>query len=191
MPPVSERSNTHAAEERGELGWERAGLAGISEREICFAYALRRGTYGGLITMSIEFIFFDIGGTLGERDQATGKLLPFPSSTKLLTTIRDGLGLRIGIITTLGSLSNSQGHALLEQAGLANFVDPQGFVSEHDVNGVAKPDPAIYQFAAQKVEVPIENCLYVGENLLEVIGALTAGMQAVLKPCPPGRDLPV
>ncbi|HJY84946.1 MAG TPA: HAD family hydrolase [Candidatus Binatia bacterium] len=140
--------------------------------------------------MSIEFIFFDIGGTLGERDQATGKLLPFPSSTKLLTTIRDGLGLRIGIITTLGSLSNSQGHALLEQAGLANFVDPQGFVSEHDVNGVAKPDPAIYQFAAQKVEVPIENCLYVGENLLEVIGALTAGMQAVLKPCPPGRDLP-
>ena len=72
-----------------------------------------------LTNKPIEFVFFDIGGTLGERDQATGKLLPFPSSTKLLTTIRDGMGLRIGIITTLGPLSNSLGHALLEQAGLA------------------------------------------------------------------------
>jgi hypothetical protein len=41
------------------------------------------------------------------------------------------------------------------------------------------------------VGVPVKKCLYVGENLIEVIGALAAGLQAVLKPCPPGRDLPV
>jgi len=138
----------------------------------------------------IEMVFFDIGGTLGERDPATGKLIPFPSSATLLATIRDVIDVRIGIMTTLGPLSNSQGRTLLEQAGLMGFLDSQGFVSEHDVGGVAKPHRAIYQFAAHKVGVPIEKCLYVGENLLEVLGAVAAGMQAVLKPCPPGRELP-
>ena len=128
---------------------------------------------------------------LGERDPVTGKLVPFPSSIKLLSAVRDIIGSRIGIITTLGSLSNSQGRGLLEQAGLASFLDAQGFISEHDAGEVAKPNRAIYQLAAQKVGVPIENCLYVGENLIEVIGALAAGMHAVLKPCPPGRELPV
>jgi FMN phosphatase YigB (HAD superfamily) len=59
------------------------------------------------------------------------------------------------------------------------------------VGEVAKPHLAIYEFAAHKVGGPIENCLYVGENLIEIMGALAAGMQAVLKPCPPGRDLPI
>lgn len=139
----------------------------------------------------VGFVFFDIGGTLGDRDPATGNLIPFPTSAKLLAAVRDAIGLRIGVITTLGPLSNAQGHALLEQAGLAGFLDPQGFVSEHDVREVAKPHPAIYEFAAQQVGVPIANCLYVGENLIEVMGALAAGMQALLKPCPPGRDLPI
>jgi FMN phosphatase YigB (HAD superfamily) len=140
--------------------------------------------------MAVEFLFFDIGGTLGERNPTTGQLIPFPSTVKLLTAIRDEVGLRQGIITTLGPLTNPQGRNLLVQAGLDGFFDPAGFVSEHDVNGRGKPDPAIYRFAAHAVNVPIDRCLYVGENLIEVIGALAAGMQAVLKPSPPGRDLP-
>ena len=55
---------------------------------------------------------------------------------------------------------------------------------------VAKPQRAIYQFAAQKMDVPIKQCLYVGKTLIDVIGALAAGMQAGLKPCLPGHDLP-
>jgi len=46
-------------------------------------------------------------------------------------------------------------------------------------------------FAAQTVGVPIDRCLYAGENLIEVIGAITSGMNALLKPCLPGRDLQV
>jgi FMN phosphatase YigB (HAD superfamily) len=141
--------------------------------------------------MSVEFVFFDIGGTLGERNPATGKLVPFASTAGLLAAVRDEMGLRLGIITTLGTLSNAQGRDLLAEAGLAGFFDAAGFVSEHNVNGEGKPKPAIYQFAAQTVGVPIDRCLYVGENLKEVIGAMAAGMRAILKPCPPGRDLPV
>jgi HAD superfamily hydrolase (TIGR01509 family) len=138
----------------------------------------------------IDFVFFDIGGTLGERNSATNVFTAFPSSAGLLDALQTQLQLEIGIITTLGSLTNAQGLALLQTAGLANFVSPNAFVSEHDA-GVAKPNVKIYRFAAQQVGVPINRCLFVGENLIEVIGAMTAGMKAVLKPCPPGRELPV
>ncbi len=140
---------------------------------------------------SIQFVFFDIGGTLGELDPATGKLIAYPSSKKLLTSLRDSIGLRIGVITTLKTLTNEKGLALLEQAGLKEFLHPLGFVSEHDVGEIGKPHPEIYQFAATRVAVPTEQCLFVGENLIEVIGAQSAGMQSILKPSPPGRELPL
>ena len=141
-------------------------------------------------TKEIDWAFFDIGGTLGERHPTTGNLIAYSSSAGLLQTVRNVLGLRVGIITTLGpSLTNADAMELLTEAGLAAFVDPIGLISEHDA-GAAKPQPAIYQFAADKVASPVGRCLFVGENLIEVMGALTAGMQALLKPCPPGRDLP-
>jgi FMN phosphatase YigB (HAD superfamily) len=137
----------------------------------------------------IDVVFFDIGGTLGERNPTTGKFQSFPSSVGLLKAMREVVSLRIGIITTLGpSLTNADGLALLQEAGLASFLDPQGFISDHDA-GVAKPHVAIFHVAAQRVGVPIGRCLYVGENLIEVLGALAAGMKAILKPCPPGREL--
>jgi FMN phosphatase YigB (HAD superfamily) len=138
----------------------------------------------------IDFVFFDIGGTLGERDPVTKKLIPYTSSQGLLTAVHDQLKLRVGIITTLGGqLTDDEGLNLLRDAQLDRFLDPLGFVSDNKA-GAAKPDIAIYTFAAKQVGVPISRCLYVGENLTEVIGALAAGMNAVLKPCPPGRDSP-
>lgn len=137
----------------------------------------------------IDAIFFDIGGTLGEYEAETKKLVPYASSLGLLQALRDRVGLRVGVITTLGpDFTDADGLALLHGAGLDSFLDPQGFVSDHDA-GVAKPDPAIYLFAAQRMNLPAGRCLFVGESLLEVLGALAAGMKAVLKPSPPGREL--
>jgi FMN phosphatase YigB (HAD superfamily) len=137
---------------------------------------------------AIDFVFFDIGGTLGERNAATGDFVPFPTSAGLMQSMRD-LGLRVGIITTLGTLTDADGLALLKKAGLKTFLDPAGFISEHDA-GVAKPNPEIYLFAANRVAVPAGHCLFVGENLVEIIGAMVAGMKTLLKPSPPGRELP-
>src|SRR5262245_16783889 len=137
---------------------------------------------------AIDAVFLDIGGTLGERD-ATGRFVPYPTSLRFLEEMRDRLRLRIGIITTLGSgVSSAQMHEMLELAGLAGFVDTRGFVSDHEA-GVAKPDVEIYHFAANALQLPPERCLFIGENLVEVIGAIVAGMKAVLKPGPPGREL--
>lgn len=141
------------------------------------------------MTREIDFVFFDIGGTLGERNSATGNFVAFPSSAPLLKSMQQ-IGLRVGIITTLGSeITNADALSMLKNAGLSQFLDPAGFVSDHDAN-VAKPNPEIYRLAAQKVGVPLTRCLFIGENLIEVIGAMVAGMKAILKPCPPGRDLP-
>jgi FMN phosphatase YigB (HAD superfamily) len=140
--------------------------------------------------VSLKAVFVDIGGTLGERDPGTGRLVAYPSSAGMLRSLRDVLGLRIGVISTLGPLSNAQGLELLEQVDLAQYIDPHGLVSEHDTDGIAKPDPKIYLHAADRFGVRPEDCLFLGENLMEVVGALTAGMKAVLKPCPPGRELP-
>src|SRR2546430_13994493 len=43
----------------------------------------------------IDFVFFDIGGTLGDRS-AAGNFVAFPSSAGLLQSRRE-LGLRVGI----------------------------------------------------------------------------------------------
>jgi FMN phosphatase YigB (HAD superfamily) len=137
----------------------------------------------------IDAVFFDIGGTLGDRDANTGVFHAYPSSAGVLEKMRDVVGLRVGTITTLGGLmSDDEARAMLGAAGLAQFLDPAGFVSDNSA-GAAKPSPAVYRFAAQKLGVPVGRCLYVGESLVEVIGALAAGMKAVLKPCPPGRDV--
>jgi hypothetical protein len=50
----------------------------------------------------IDFVFFDIGGMLGDRDPVTKKLVPYPSSAGLLKAMRNELKVRVGIITTLG-----------------------------------------------------------------------------------------
>ena len=142
----------------------------------------------------LDVIFFDIRDTLGEVDRP-GHLVPYrPSTEKLLTSARE-VGLRIGLITNLPP--GVDGRAMIENAVLSqngdklvlisDFIDPNGLITNHDA-GVDKPDPQIFKFAAEKMGVPVERCMFVGENLLEVIGAKAAGMRSELKPCPPGRE---
>lgn len=129
----------------------------------------------------LKAVFFDIGDTLGTVNPATLTLTPFSDTVTLLTKVRDVIQLRIGVITTLGTLTEANAHQILQNAGLAAFLDPLGMVSEHTPGspGVPKPDPAIYHFAAERFGLQPVECLFVGENLAEVIGAQTAGFQAV------------
>ena len=139
---------------------------------------------------SVDFVFFDIGETLGHRDPQTGLFRAFPDSIAILTGLRDAVGVRIGVITNLGTqISEKSVRTMLAGEGLATFLDPAGFISDQGADaekpaGVGKPDVRIYQFAARQVNVPVGRCLYVGEDIVEVIGAQVAGMKAVLKPPP-------
>lgn len=136
----------------------------------------------------IDVVFFDIGDTLLRRNPVTGAWEASPDSGDMLRQVREVLGLRVGIITTLGSLDNAAARQLLEDAGLWRYVDVDGLISEHDAL-VRKPAPGIYRFAANRLGVPIGRCLFVGEDLVEVLGALSAGMKAVLKRTEPAAAL--
>lgn len=146
----------------------------------------------------VEVVFFDARDTLGEVDRP-GHLVAYrPTTQRLLESMRNAVGVRIGIITNLpGDVSAEQGQSMVRDAVLAeengrmvrigDFVDPDALIINHEV-GFDKPDPHIYRAAADKVGVPVERCLYCSENLIEVLGARAAGMQSQLKPCPPGRE---
>jgi len=62
--------------------------------------------------MALRAVFIDIGGTLGDRDSDTGKFTVYQSRARLLRSFRDELGLRIGVITAFGALTNAQAQAI-------------------------------------------------------------------------------
>lgn len=146
----------------------------------------------------VEVVFFDVRDTLGEVDRP-GHLVPYrPSTEKLLSAMRHEVGLRIGLISNLPrEVDAAAGRRMIQEAVLsqsngtkvtiADFIDPDGIVINHDA-GVDKPHPEIYRYAARQMGVRPDQCMFVGENLIEVLAAKAAGMQGELKPCPPGRE---
>ncbi|MEU5160935.1 HAD family hydrolase [Streptomyces sp. NPDC020875] len=145
-----------------------------------------------------DVVFFDLRDTLGDVDRPGHLALYRPSTEKLLDAMRDLVGLRIGVITNLpAEVSAEQGHRMIAEAvvsehdgevvRLADVIDPRGIVINHEAR-LDKPDPAIYRFAADQMRVPVERCLFVGENLIEVLAAQAAGMRGTLKPSPPGKE---
>jgi FMN hydrolase / 5-amino-6-(5-phospho-D-ribitylamino)uracil phosphatase len=75
----------------------------------------------------------------------------------------------------LGSISN--GNACVKSVGLSEWFDHS--ISAPEIKA-AKPDLIVYQALAECFEVEMHEILYVGDNpLLDVIGAIDAGFQAV------------
>ncbi|GAA1121933.1 HAD-IA family hydrolase [Kitasatospora arboriphila] len=149
-------------------------------------------------TVDCDAVFFDLRDTLGDVDRPGHLALYRPSTEILLHAVRDPVGLRVGVITNLpAEVSAEQGHRMIAEAvvtendgsvvHLADVLDPHGIVINHEAK-LNKPDPAIFRFAADQMGVPIERCLFVGENLVEVLAAQAAGMRGVLKPSPPGKE---
>lgn len=94
--------------------------------------------------------------------------------------VRSGLvalqscGIRLGVI------SNSEGHikALLTQLDLAHHFE---VIVDSGVEGVRKSDPAIFQFALERMGVRADNAVYVGDlPEVDVLAARAAGLQGVL-----------
>ncbi len=100
-------------------------------------------------------------------------LIPREDTIDTLRAIRES-GHKVGLISDCGFDTvevwrDSYLATLIDEAILSCSV------------GVKKPDPRIYQLACQRLEVPPDKCLYVGDGgSTELAGATEIGMQAVL-----------
>lgn len=77
----------------------------------------------------------------------------------------------------LGVVSNSYGNmpALLADADLAPF----DVVVDSEVEGIAKPDPAIYELAAARLDLPARAILHVGDSWeRDVVPSHAVGMRS-------------
>ena len=72
----------------------------------------------------------------------------------------------------------AQDQAALQAAGLLDALD---FVVDSHKVGVAKPDPRIFQMGLDRMGLPVDQAIYVGDLPdVDVVGAQGAGLQAVL-----------
>ena len=104
-----------------------------------------------------------VGGTNGKG-----------STSALLAAMAGAAGYRVGVV------SNADGRveALFDQVGLTPYVE---FVIDSHVVGVAKPDPRIFRMGAERLRLPPEECLYVGDlYAVDVLGARAAGLRPLL-----------
>ena len=97
----------------------------------------------------------------------------YPEVPGVLARLRDG-GARLAVVSNWDvSL-----HDVLERTGLRRLVDA---VVISAVEGVAKPDPAIFRAALVKLGAEAEGAVHVGDSLEhDVAGARAAGLEAVL-----------
>jgi HAD superfamily hydrolase (TIGR01549 family) len=78
--------------------------------------------------------------------------------------------IRLGIIT-----NHSPYIRPVIEENLQEFVRPDQIVISGELN-LYKPDPPIFIEGAARLETPVEQCLYVGDNLeVDAIGAVAAG----------------
>jgi putative hydrolase of the HAD superfamily len=97
----------------------------------------------------------------------------FPEVPEVLDSLRRR-GLRLAAVSNW----DSRLPALLERLGLLSYFDAT-LVSA--LEGVEKPSTAIFERAANRLGVPVAECLFVGDSPLDDIrGAESAGMRAVL-----------
>jgi hypothetical protein len=155
---------------------------------------------------AIKVIFFDVRDTLGEVDKP-GHLIPYRPSTEQLLEAASQMGVTLAAITNLpDDVSDDAGRKMISEAVLSqdpttlkhktigDFIDvKKNVITNHQASfalgkKVNKPFKEIYKFAANHLGVDVSECLFIGENLNEVVGAELAGMRAKRKECPPGRD---
>ena len=95
--------------------------------------------------------------------------LPIPGATECLTRLREA-GVRVGVV------SNADGRieSALRRAGLANLLE---VIVDSGVVGIAKPDPAIFEFALAPLGLSAEETWYLGDTVAyDMVAAGAAGL---------------
>ncbi|NWF86731.1 HAD-IA family hydrolase [Candidatus Bathyarchaeota archaeon] len=108
-----------------------------------------------------------------------------PDTHKVLQWLKNQ-NKRIGIICNTGLTPGIGIRKFLAQEGIANYFDATVFSDEV---GIRKPNPKIFQIAAQKLQTKPNNIVHVGDNLKsDIWGAQNAGFKTIFLATETGRD---
>jgi HAD superfamily hydrolase (TIGR01493 family) len=106
-------------------------------------------------------------------------MVPYPDTPAVLKSFA-GAGIPIAIVSNTG-WSIDEGYAA---AGIDGFIET--FVLSCDL-GIAKPDPEPFLQACERLGVPADRTLMVGNNRLADSGSICVGCHClILPPVPPG-----
>lgn len=101
-------------------------------------------------------------------------LVPFARETLLALKERR---LQIGLISNTGRTPGSALRRILENHGVAQFIDAMVFSNEH---GACKPRPSIFEELRSSLGTRFDEMVFVGDNLyVDVHGAQLCGMRAI------------
>lgn len=128
---------------------------------------------------TLKGIFFDFGNTLIFEEP--GKHLwemavtPLPHALEVLTELKSRF--RLGIISNTVGSGDAELDTVLERAGMRHLID--ALVTSRDF-GRAKPDAAIYEEAARRLQVALAETCMVGDRLdTDIAGARNAGIPGI------------
>lgn len=97
---------------------------------------------------------------------------PISGMIELVRELR-GAGVPVGVV------SNSEGR-LAELVAEVGWADDFAVIADSGRLGMEKPDTAIFRWAAERLGVPLDRIVHVGDSWgADVVGALRAGMPAI------------
>lgn len=172
-----------------KLGYSDEQLYELIERGLARYHAWRLNTLEELPSSTVcqEYIFKDLPIDPGKLDRVAEDFILYyelhyyqrtlrPEIPETLKEIKK-LGLKIGLISNV--ISISQVPKDLKNYGIEQYFDPIVLSSEY---GRRKPDPAIFHYAARLAQVPVSECIYIGDRIArDVLGAKRAGFQMAVQ----------
>ncbi len=105
----------------------------------------------------------------------TERTEPYPGAMEALRHLREA-GVALGVV------SNKPGRftdRLLDALGMLEYF---GVTVSGDTLAVKKPDPAPLQHAAERLGVPLDACVMVGDSMADLMAARNAGIPMVCVP---------
>jgi putative hydrolase of the HAD superfamily len=170
VSPEQIRANGHVVSER----FLRAARDG---ERWSTSEATSRAFWGSVYGVMLEAFGLQLDDRLAARVYAT---FTDPESYRLFPDVLPTLGLLRRRGLGLGLVSNFEAWLvrLLDHLGLADRLEVAVISG---VEGVEKPDPAIFRLALERIRLPAEAVAYVGDNpYFDVEPANAVGMRAIL-----------
>lgn len=145
--------------------------------------AIKRGEGGHPWKTLMHELLKRAGVTDGAREEAVNWLWteqpkknlwrrPIAGMIDVVTVLRDQ-----GVPTAI--ISNSEGH-LRELVAELDWADRFDAIIDSGVVGIEKPDPRIFEAAAEALGQPLDEIIHVGDSLAaDVDGAVESGMRAI------------